>query len=195
MIPARSDSVAPEYQVRITRDDGTDVAPGEDGDLLVGGVRGLSMFAEYLHDPEATSAAFDEHGFFRTGDRVALLPSGAVRFVSRAKDMLRVGGENVAAGEIERVLLGVPGVTSAAVVARPDPLLEEVAVGFVTVDASSDESAVRDAALAACRRQLADFKVPRDLYVIDALPEGLLGKIAKVKLRDEAIGRHASGGR
>ncbi len=192
--PGAIGRVAPEYQIRVVRDDGLDAAPGDDGDLLVGGIRGLSVFAEYLHDADATNAAFDERGFFRTGDRVRLLQSGAVQFVSRAKDMLRVGGENVAAGEIERVLLGVPGVTSAAVVGRPDPLLEEVAVGFITLDSSIDESSARDAAALACARQLADFKVPREIYVIDELPEGLLGKIAKVKLRDEAVARQVTEG-
>jgi carnitine-CoA ligase len=180
---------APEYDVRIGRDDGHDSAIGEAGELLVGGVRGLSLFAEYLNDADATAKAFDERGFFMTGDRVVQLPSGAIRFVSRSKDMLKVGGENVAASEIERVLMGVPGIESAAVVGRPDRILDEVAVAFVTTSAGADEHEVREAALELCARELADFKVPREVYVIDALPEALLGKIAKGSLRDEALKR------
>jgi crotonobetaine/carnitine-CoA ligase len=178
-----------EYEVRVAREDGTDSPIGEPGDLLIGGLRGLSIFAEYLNDPAATADAFDERGFFRTGDRVVRLPSGALRFAGRAKDMLKVGGENVAAGEIERVLAGVPGVTGAAVVGRPDRILDEVAVAFLTVRAGVDEATVRTGAVEACAAQLADFKVPRDVYVIDELPESLLGKIAKATLRDEAIKR------
>jgi crotonobetaine/carnitine-CoA ligase len=183
-----------EYPIRVAREDGSDAAVGEDGDLLIGGRRGLSIFAEYLRDPDATADAFDERGHFRTGDRVKLLPSGALQFVSRAKDMLKVGGENVAAGEIERVLTSVAGVASAAVVGRPDPILDEVAVGFVTIAPGTDEDTVQRAALDACAEQLADFKVPRAVYVIDALPEALLGKVSKVALRDEAIKRMADGG-
>jgi crotonobetaine/carnitine-CoA ligase len=118
-----------------------------------------------------------------------MLPSGAIRFESRAKDMLKVGGENVAAAEIERVLMAVPGVTGAAVVGRPDPMRDEVAVGFVTVAPGVDRGDVTEAAVAICTAQLADFKVPRDVYVIDELPESLLGKIAKATLREWAVER------
>jgi crotonobetaine/carnitine-CoA ligase len=180
-----------EYSVRVARDEGSDAAVGEPGDLLIAGVRGLSIFAEYLNDPAATADAFDEFGFFRTGDRVMALPSGALQFVSRAKDMLKVGGENVAAGEIERVLMALPDIAAAAVVARPDRILDQVPVAFVTVVEGSDEAAVRDEALAVCAKQLADFKVPRAVYVVDVLPEALLGKVSKAALREEAIKRVA----
>jgi crotonobetaine/carnitine-CoA ligase len=105
--------------------------------------------------------------------------------------MLKVGGENVAAGEIERVLATVPGVTGAAVVGRPDRILDEVAVAFLTIASGTDESAVAPAAVEACRARLADFKVPRAVYVLDELPESLLGKIAKAALKDEALKRMA----
>jgi crotonobetaine/carnitine-CoA ligase len=180
---------ATEYQVRVAREDGTDCAIGEPGDLLIGGVRGLSLFAEYLGDPEATAESFDERGYFRTGDRVVQLPSGALMFQSRAKDMLKVGGENVAAGEIERVLMGVPGVAAAAVVGRPDPIRDEVAVGFVTLAPGGDGDGVPEAAVALCGEKLADFKVPRAVYVVDELPESLLGKVAKATLREWALER------
>jgi crotonobetaine/carnitine-CoA ligase len=187
--PGAIGRAAGEYQIRIAREDGSDCAVGEPGDLLVGGVRGVSIFAEYLHDPTATAESFDEQGYFRTGDRVVQLPSGALVFQSRAKDMLKVGGENVAAGEIERVLMGVPGVAAAAVVARPDPFRDEVPIGFVTLAPGADADGVPDAAITLCGEKLADFKVPRVVYVVDELPESLLGKVAKATLREWALER------
>jgi crotonobetaine/carnitine-CoA ligase len=184
--PGAIGRASPEYPLRIVREDGSDCEVGETGELRVGGVRGLSLFAEYYAEPEATAEAFDEQGFFRTGDCVRRLPSGAIAFVTRAKDMLKVGGENVAAAEIERVLLGVPGVTAAAVVGRRDRMLDEVPVAFVVAPRAQDRAALAQAAIARCREQLADFKVPRAVHFLDELPESLLGKIAKNALRQEA---------
>jgi crotonobetaine/carnitine-CoA ligase len=183
---------APEYSVRVARADGSDASIGEVGDLLVGGVRGLSLFAEYYGDPAATVDAFDDRGYFRTGDRVTVLPSGALRFASRAKDMLKVGGENVAANEIERVLTTVPGIVEAAVVGRPDRMLDEVPVAFVITKGNPEYVQLRDAAIAACRAQLADFKVPRQIYVVDELPRATLDKVAKGPLRERAAELAAS---
>ena len=178
--------LAPEYQARVTRPDGSDASPGEDGELRVRGVRGLSVFAEYLLDDTATAAAFDDGGYFLTGDLVTVLPGGDVRFAGRGKDMLKVGGENVAAGEIERVLVEVPGVTQAAVVGRPDPILDEVPVAFLTITAGADEQTTRADALAQCRTRLADFKVPREVHVLEEIPTVTMGKIAKGQLGDLA---------
>ena len=97
--------------------------------------------------------------------------------------MLKVGGENVAASEIERVILTVPGVVEAAVVARPDDWLDEVPVAFVI--AAGDE-AVPDRVRAACASMVADFKVPRAVYVVDELPRSTLRKVNKVELRKVA---------
>ena len=88
---------APEYQIRIVEDDGTPTGVGGTGDLLIKGIPGLSLFSEYLHNEKATRESFDEHGYFITGDRVTLLENGFIKFGDRTKDMLKVGGENVAA--------------------------------------------------------------------------------------------------
>lgn len=180
---------SPEYRLRIVDEGGEDVPAGGEGELLVGGVMGLSLFAEYLDDPVATSEAFDD-GWFRTGDCVRQLPGGAIQYVTRLKDMLKVGGENVAAAEIERVCMSVRGVTAAAVVARRDRMLDEVPVAFVVAPGVDPETIAYEV-LSTCKANLARFKIPRDVHVIDELPERLLGKIAKADLREQAAKLHA----
>lgn len=175
---------APEYDISVVRSDGSPVRPGETGELLIRGVRGLSMFAQYWNNPEATRAGFDEEGWFATGDLVRPNPDGTFSFMDRAKDMLRVGAENVAASEIERVILEVAGPGEAAVVGRPDEKLDEVPVAFVCVEDPPADLAER--VLAACRRKLADFKVPREVYVVAAMPHSTISKVNKVELRGVA---------
>ena len=110
---------APGYAIRIVDESNQPVPQGEPGNLQVFGTRGAQMFCEYLHDPEATRAAFTADGWFITGDRAVIGPDGAVSFLDRVKDMLKIGGENVSAAEVERVIAAVAGVEEAAVVGRP----------------------------------------------------------------------------
>ena len=174
---------APEYGVTVLRDDGSPSEPGEVGHLRVFGIPGLSLFKEYLNNPTATAAAYDDEGWFITGDRVILHEDGFIQFSDRDKDMLKVAGENVAASEIERVIYAVDGVQEVAVVAQSDPIRQEVPVAFVvSAGPSSDE--LERAILSACEQQLADFKVPRALHFIEDFPRSVLHKIAKAKLRE-----------
>lgn len=173
---------APEYGIAITRDDGSPVEAGETGDLLVKGVPGLSLFLEYLNNPQATADSFDEQGWFKTGDTVTLHEDGFISFADRSKDTLKVGGENVAASEIERVILLVPGVREVAVVARKHPMLDEVPVAFVKPDTGAPKTLAEDVA-AACIRALADFKRPREVRLVEDFPRSTLEKIAKNQLR------------
>jgi len=179
---------SPAYEIAVLHDDGSPVGPGETGGLFVRGVPGLSLFKHYLNNPEATAASFDEAGFMITGDRVKLLETGDLQFGDRDKDMLKVGGENVAASEIERVVGAHAGVAECAVVAKRDPMLDEVPVVFVLAPdgAGLEADALREEILAACKESLADFKVPREIHVVDELPRSTLEKIAKAKLRDLA---------
>ncbi|MGA9278376.1 AMP-binding enzyme, partial [Ilumatobacter sp.] len=181
--------VSPEYSIRVVSlDTGEDA---DEGELRVAGVRGLSLFAGYHRNPEATAEGFDERGMWCTGDLVRLLPSGDVQFVSRNKDMLRVGGENVAAAEIERVLMEHPAVSAAGVVGHPDQFRGEVAVGFVVAAGVADDAdslaAFEAEVIAHCTERLAGFKVPRRVHLIAEMPESLIGKMSKKILAEQAL--------
>ena len=176
---------AAEYAIRIVDDDGAPTEVGGTGNLLIKGVPGLSLFKEYLHNEKATLESFDEHGYFITGDRVTLLDDGFIKFGDRAKDMLKVGGENVAASEIEQVIAVVSGVREAAVVAKKHPMLDEVPAAFIIPHAgvAGAPPDLHDRVMAACRERLAAFKVPREIRFVDEMPRSTLEKVAKAELR------------
>jgi acyl-CoA synthetase (AMP-forming)/AMP-acid ligase II len=165
-------------ELDIWGEDGASVAPGERGEVVL---RGPKVFAGYWRDPDATAAAF-RGGWFHTGDIGVLDDDGFLSIVDRLKDMIVSGGENIASSEVERVLYECDGVIEAAVVGRPDERWGEVPVAFVVVGADARVSA--DELLEHCRTELAKFKVPKDVVVIDALPRNPSGKVLKRELRD-----------
>jgi carnitine-CoA ligase len=179
---------APEYGIAVVEDDSVPVRearhvePGGSGQLLIRGVRGLSLFQEYLGNPRATAESFDPDGWFRTGDMIDILDDGSLQFGDRSKDMLKVGGENVAASEIERVVLQVAGVHECAVVAKRHPMLDEVPVLFVLPAARADIDLL-DRIAAACAAQLASFKQPHEIRIVKDFPRSTLEKITKGELR------------
>ena len=176
------------YEVKVVRDDGSEVAAGESGWLRIRGTAGLTMFLEYLHDDEATATAYDAEGWFDTGDLVTPFDDGHIRFDNRGKDMLRVGAENVSAADVERVISQVAGVKEVAVVGKPDRMLDEVPVAFVIPFGATDGLVER--ILEHCRAGLAPFKVPREVHLVDELPRVTLEKVDKKTLRAQL----ASGG-
>jgi crotonobetaine/carnitine-CoA ligase len=176
---------SPLYEIAILDGQGNGVLPGETGDLRIRGIPGVSLFDHYLNNMEVTESSFDELGFFMTGDRCRLNADGTISFQDRSKDMLKVGGENVAASEVERVIMGVPGVAEVAVVAKPDRMLNEVPVAFIIAKSGVDHGALQEQIASDCSRALADFKQPREVRLVDTLPRSTVEKIAKAKLRDE----------
>ncbi len=172
---------APEYDIQVRRDDGSHVDIGESGALWIRGVPGLSLFAGYLHKPEATAEAFDADGWFETGDLVTPNDDGTITFNGRDRDTMRVGAENVAESEVERVIQAVEVVTEVAVVGKPDPMLGDVPVAFVQIIMPTP--GIEEVVIAACREKLADFKVPAEVRVVDDFPRVTLGKIDKKLLR------------
>ncbi len=173
---------SPGYRIHVLDEDGRPVKPGETGDLLVEGQPGLSLFLEYAGDPAATANAYTADGLFITGDRVRLGEDGFLYFADRSKDMLKVGGENVAASEIERVVASVAGVRECAVVGRRHPMLDEVPVAFV-IPVDPADATLPDRILDACKATLASFKRPHDVRLVPELPRSTLEKIAKAELR------------
>jgi fatty acid CoA ligase FadD36 len=140
-------------------------------------VRGPTLFDGYLNRPEATAAAFDTDGWYRTGD-VAVVDSGGMhRIVGRESvDLIKSGGFRVGAGEIETALLGHPGVLEVAVVGLPDEDLGQRIVAFVVGDA--DPEALIDYVA----QQLSVHKRPREVRTVDALPRNAMGKVLKKEL-------------
>ena len=175
-----------EYEISIRREDGSEAGVDEPGHLYIRGIPGLSLFLEYLNNPDATAEAFDEDGWFYTGDEIVARSSGEMFFIGRAKDMLKVGGENVAAIEIETVITQVPGVVECAVVGKPDRMRDEVPVAFVV--ATKPDIELETAIFAICEKKLSKFKRPHEIRFIEQLPTGgPLDKILKRNLREMAL--------
>ena len=188
-LPARSmGRVTAGYELAVMdKETGSLCTEGETGELWLRGIRGIQIFLEYFDDPEANDAAFED-GWFKTGDMVRMGPGGSVIYVERDKDLLKVGGENVSAREVEDVIGTVNGVARVAVVGKRDAFLDQVVVAFVTTtspEAVGDDSLV-EVILYACSERLAKFKVPKAVYVVDEIPVGELGKVLKTKLREIA---------
>jgi len=178
--------VAPEYEIQLRKPDGTLAGPGEKGLLFIRGVRGVSLFKEYYRNPEANAKAFDADGWFDTGDIVRMDAQGWLYFSDRDKDMLKVGAENVAASEIETVIMRTGLVDECAVVGQKHFMLDEVPVVFVIPNAAGHGMAPAELArriVDHCRENLADFKVVTAVHVVDALPRSTLEKVAKNELR------------
>jgi malonyl-CoA/methylmalonyl-CoA synthetase len=176
-VPGTVGTPLPGVSARIVDPEGRDVPPGGEGELLV---RGSHVFPGYWRDVEKTAASFvhDDLGrrWFRTGDLARRDPElGHVSLLGRRTELILRGGLNIYPREIEEVLTSFPGIREAAVVGRPDPEWGEVPAAFLVVEAPVDESAL----LAFCRGQMAAFKVPREIHVVEALPRNALGKVQK----------------
>jgi HIP---CoA ligase len=153
--------------------------PGESGEVLL---RGPNVMLGYLDDPEATAAAIDTDGWLHTGDIGAVDKAGNLRITDRLKDMYICGGFNVYPAEVEQVLARMEGVADAAVIGVPDERLGEVGRAFLVARPGSnlDEQSV----IAYTREHLANFKAPRSVRFVDALPRNAGGKVVKPQLRE-----------
>jgi acyl-CoA synthetase (AMP-forming)/AMP-acid ligase II len=170
--------VFPDLEVRVVDDAGHDLDLGEEGELLV---RGYMHMTGYYGDPEATEAAFTD-GWLRTGDIGTLDEHDYVRITDRKKDMYIMGGFNVSPAEVESVLSEHPTVGQVAVIGVPDERFGEVGAAYVV--ARPGEEPAEDELLAFAAARIANYKVPRAVRVVDALPMNATGKVLKGELRD-----------
>ena len=176
----------PGVELRLVDEDGTDVAPGEPGEIWT---RGPDQFAGYTDEGE-TAQAFSADGWFMTGDVGVLDPDGFLTITDRKKDIIIRGGENVSAAEVEEVLVRMPGVAEVAVVAAPDARLGEVGCAFFRMLPGAEAPDV--AALRAFLEPagLARQKWPEHVRSVEDFPRTPSGKIQKFvlrqRLRDEA---------
>jgi acyl-CoA synthetase (AMP-forming)/AMP-acid ligase II len=171
----------PGFEIAVADAEGQELSRGETGELLV---RGHGVMQGYLDDPDATAAAIDERGFLHTGDLATMDERGVVRIVGRLKDMILVGGFNVYPAEVENALLGHEAIGQVAVVGLLDARMGEVPVAYVVPAAGAVIDP--DAIVAWARERLANYKVPRHVVAVGALPINATGKVVKQELRDRA---------
>ncbi len=188
VVAATSGRAIPGLEVRAVAD-GADVAPGEPGEILV---RGYTVMPGYWGNEEATAEAIDADGWLHTGDIGVLSPAGNVTITDRVKDMFVVGGFNAYPAEIEAILRGYDAVAQVAVVGVPDERMGEVGCAYVVptpTAAAQDPLRIGRAILRWSRGAMANYKVPRSVVLVDALPVNASGKVLKRELRE----RHADG--
>ena len=169
----------PGVGVRVVDDSGAACPAGEIGHLQV---RGPNVFAGYWRMPEKTKEEFSADGWFKTGDVGRIGADGYVTIVGRSKDLIISGGFNVYPAEIEGVINEMPGVAESAVVGVPHPDFGEAVIAVV-VPRSGARTPDGDAMVAALKSRIANFKVPKRVFVVDELPRNTMGKVQKNLLR------------
>ena len=187
-LPTRSmGHVTPGYElIVVDKETGELCAEGETGELWMRGTRGIQLFLEYYDNDEANANAFED-GWFKTGDLVKMGAGGNVFYQERDKDLLKVGGENVSAKEVEDLIVAHPAVQAVAVVGKNHEFLSEVVVAFVILaPGNHDPETVSGEIVETARQNLASFKVPRAVYFVQEFPTGTLDKILKNRLREIA---------
>ena len=176
----------PGVGVRVRGDAGVPVAAGEIGDIQVSGP---SVFKGYWRMPEKTAEEFTADGWFKTGDVGKIDAQGYITIVGRSKDLIISGGFNVYPAEIESVLNDMAGVSESAVIGVPHPDFGEAVVAVIVARAGSapDSAAV----IAEMKSKIANFKVPKRVFIVDALPRNAMGKVQKNLLREAHQGLFA----
>ncbi|MCU1717158.1 (2,3-dihydroxybenzoyl)adenylate synthase [Pseudomonas sp. 5P_3.1_Bac2] len=172
--------ICPDDEIKIVDEQGQPVAAGQPGILAT---RGPYTFCGYYLSPKHNAQAFDNEGFYYSGDIVQQLPDGYLQVVGRVKDQINRGGEKIASEEIENLLLGHADITHAALVALPDTLLGEKSCAFIV----SRNPALKAVAL---RRYLmaqgiAEYKLPDRVRLLEQMPLTAVGKIDKKQLREQ----------
>jgi malonyl-CoA/methylmalonyl-CoA synthetase len=172
----------PGISVRVAAD-GAICAPGAVGDIEV---KGPNVFSGYWRMPDRTREEFTDDGYFRTGDVGEMAADRYLRIVGRAKDLIITGGLNVYPKEIEERIDALPGVAESAVIGVADPDFGEAVTAVVV---AKPGHVLREADIvAALKQDMAGFKVPKRVYVVDELPRNAMGKVEKNVLRERYPG-------
>ncbi|WP_310385087.1 malonyl-CoA synthase [Roseateles sp.] len=170
----------PGVEVRVSKDGERLCAPGEIGAIEV---RGPNVFAGYWRMPEKTQAEFSADGWFKTGDVGFCDANGYYSIVGRSKDLIISGGFNVYPAEIEGYLNELDGVAESAVIGLPHADFGEAVVAVLV--AKPNQSPDGDALIAKLKRQIAGFKVPKQVFIVEELPRNAMGKVQKNRLREQ----------
>lgn len=171
----------PGVEIRVVDPDGRPVDADVAGEVLI---RGYNVMKGYFDAPEQTAEAIDSEGWLHTGDVGTLDSDGYLTITDRLKDMYIVGGFNAYPAEIEAALLRHPDVGMVAVIGIPDERLGEVGMAFVVPKPGS--APTEEEIIAWCRQEMANYKVPRRVAIVDALPLNSVGKVVKPELREAA---------
>lgn len=189
-IATTSGRAIPDVEVRVVDAEGNVMPSGEAGEIVV---RGYNVMHGYFNNAEATDEAIDRDGWLHTGDIGVMDSAGNVTITDRLKDMYVSGGFNVYPAEVEATLRHFPGVAQVAVVGITDHLMGEVGLAVV-VPASDASESVRDGLVPWAKERLANYKVPRRVELVDALPLNASGKVLKRELRERfAPGQESAG--
>jgi len=168
----------PSTDIKLLDENDNEAPIGEAGEVCA---KGPQVMKGYWHKPEANAAAFTADGYFRTGDVGVFDANGRLRIVDRKKDMIIVSGFNVYPNEVEAVAAACAGVAECACVGRPDEKTGEAVRLFVAKAAGANITEAD--VIAHCRRELAAYKVPKEVRFLDALPKSAVGKILRKDLR------------
>ena len=171
----------PDVEVRLVDTEGNDVPTGEPGEVIV---RGYNVMRGYFENAEETAKAIDADGFLHTGDIAVADENFNLRITDRIKDMFIMGGFNCYPAEIENALYDSGMAAQVAVIGVPDARMGEVGMAFLVPAAGSNIDA--DAVKAWSRENMANYKVPRHVEIVDELPVNASGKITKFVLREQA---------
>ncbi|UGQ11428.1 FadD3 family acyl-CoA ligase [Yinghuangia sp. ASG 101] len=172
----------PGLEVRIVDGDNTPVDDGAEGEIVV---RGYAVMKGYFGDERETAATIDPDGWLHTGDVGRLDENGRIRITDRIKDMYIVGGFNAYPAEIERILESHPAIARSAVVGVPDARMGEVGAAFVVPRRGA--AVTGPELIAWSREHMANYKVPRQVHIVDDLPVNAAGKVLKNELRDRLV--------
>ena len=170
----------PGVEVRVVDDNENDLSINEIGNLLV---RGSNVFEGYWKMPEKTEEDFTRDGYFKTGDKAKIDEDGYVSIVGRSKDMIISGGLNVYPKEVELILDDIEGVYESAVIGVPHQDLGEAVVAVVVKNKTSAEITAQ-ILIEKTKKELAGYKVPKQIIFVDALPRNTMSKVQKNVLRD-----------